>query len=369
MQGLEGLGNINKVNESCTITSPLMTNSGTTFVEDKRLLVAELEKFGSADEYTNYLYEWLQRSGVVDVSNGITDWYGFKAIQTVVVNDRENQKYMVVGCVTIENVQKIIVTIENSSPKPSIPTVAICFSDSLYAESSRGKAIDVEVMGNEAIREINSAITSTLPYISVGKRFENKIAKALNAKYKSTNGNCTNNITSDLSDAGNSIVSSFKEGINQLAGSIQGAIGFVQTTVKNKSLASIEKEILQLPENGATEGVVTGVPVDNAMTSQEGVVMSEVSIEKQEQAEPENRATPGTMDGPSVILTKQQTGEDIVTPGTMDKVDQTEYEPAEQGFIVETTAEVQDSSSDISSDINSEKNIVVSLEKENNTGE
>lgn len=354
MQGLEGLGNINTKNDSCTITSPLMTSECSTFVEDKRLLSNDKERFKNLSEYADYLYTWLQNSGVVDVSNGITDWYGFKAIQTVVINDRENQKYMVVGCITLENVQQLILNIENSSPKPSIPTVAICFYDSMYAESQRAKAIDMEVVGNESIREINGAITSSLPYLSIGKRFENKLAKALNDKYRSDNTAVVTTFTSELTETGNSIISSFKEGLNQLVSSVQGAVGICQSVVQNKGLPNTEKEKLKLPDSQ-----VVDKPKDSISVEQDNMMVPEVVIEKSEDTITENRATPGTLDGQSVILNKQQTGEDIVTPGTMDKINQTTYEPAEQGFVVDTTAVVRDS----------EEKIVVSLDKENNTEE
>lgn len=349
MQGLEGLGNINTKNDSCTITSPLMTSESLTFVEDQRLLSNDKERFKDLSEYVDYLYTWLQNSGVVDISNGITDWYGFKAIQAVVINDREKQKYMVVGCITLENIQQLILNIENSNPKPSIPTVAICFYDSMYAESQRAKAIDMEVVGNESIREINGAITSSLPYLSIGKRFENKLAKALNDKYRSDNTAVVTTFTSELTETGNSIISSFKEGLNQLTSSVQSAVGICQSTIRNKGLTSTEKEKLQL----------TDQLKDSIDVRQEGMVTPEVIIEKSGDTTTENRATPGTLDGPSVILTKQQTGEDIVTPGTMDKINQTTYEPAEQGFVVNTTAVVRDS----------DEKIVVSLDKENNTEE
>ena len=345
---LEGLGNINTRNDSCTITGPLESSTnGQVFIEDKRLLADGSVMFETSEQYTEYLASWLKGTGVANTDETTIDWYGFKGIKASVIGDKQNQVYVVVGSLTLENLRQLIVNMEAYNPKHNVSTVAVCFCDLTQAETARAKALDIEITGNEGIREINNAITSRLPYLSLSDKFENKLAKALNNKYRQSNESITpNTVTSSfgfngLSELGKSVTDAFKEGFNQLKGSVTSAVAAVAPLKHNNNTQCLTQgnntQAIESIEGASQESVYANGEPEVIIEDKNEIKNTDTEI-----------VTPGTLDKPTTNLTKQMVGQDIVTPGTMDKEYQTTYEKADQGFVVDTQGEVVENNDKVS---------------------
>ena len=371
MSGLEGLGNINTRNDSCTVGTPLQSNDFVTVKADNRLLSNDISQFSSTEQFGNYLIDWFQKTGVVEITEVDTTTKqlvgGYSAFGAVLEPD-VNTRYCIVGCLTIDNVRNLISSIDRSTIMPNSRIVAICFADAIQMEKNKAKKINMEIIGNETIREINSAITSSLPYIASNNSFGYKIASTLNGKYRADNRGNFGGIANNLSSASGSIVNSFKEGFTQLKDSVVGAVNSLGGVKKQLGLGTSENSNNAIPQIGGNEEITKEQETIQRVTQNEQIIMPktmaniepevmtseqsiepEVTIEKPSEDVPYGTdLTPGTLDGPKADLTKQMIGEDIVTPGTLEKENETEYEKVEETF--ETTGVVVETDTTVPTD-------------------
>ena len=263
--GLEGLGNINTNNASATVESPtgFLAKSDT----DNRKIILDNTKFNTNTDVANYLADWLRTQcnleayntdDVVSLQipgNGIATSYIIKCI-------KDENEFMQL----VQNIE----TINNTGTK----TVLFGYYNVPKTPEIEGriKQSGIELFTLQDIYDVNGAIDSAdrkLPYLNISQgKLSSIIAKIVNEKYKQQGTLNASTIFGDKQQL-TGLGAAFTEGLNQLKGSLTGAISSVKSvTGNNGQTPTMSCQIPQTMGNRPTEVGMGQTPI---MSEQEQI--------------------------------------------------------------------------------------------------
>ena len=300
-ENFNGLGIVNTKNDSCTVGTPLSTDQFANVKKDDRLIETDSTIFTDVGVFSEYIRNWFMKTGVVNISE-VTDvcvcensQYSFGV---TMLSDASRCTYIVVPTLSADRTVEVVNRLKASATKPN--NVVVCISYGFIPDDMKRlcHSIGIQIIDNNEIYDINGAICSTMPYLGVGNRLHNKLAKELNAVYKVANKQ-QDTFQDDIKSIGSDFVNSFKEGFGQLKESLFSAIG-IGDTLANKTPKAIE--------GGNTPNIPASFTPNTPNTSN---TMSTPEFGTD--------ITPGTMAGPELEYDERRCGDDIVTPGTLDK--------------------------------------------------
>jgi len=224
MSGLEGLGVLNSGSKGGTVETP--TDILHKNPMDSRLFEVDCNKFESMTGFADYTKNWFTQTGVMQISDADMNFAQsighMQLFNAVVLNDQASTVYTIAPCYDYSTAKNFIQAVSNVQNRPTNKIIVIAYFNFNQTDTDMAKSMGIELFGYDAMYDVNNAITSSMTYLSVGSNFYNKLAKQLNNKYKSSNGSIGSSAGADMSGVGNDIASSFKEGFEQLKGSITG---------------------------------------------------------------------------------------------------------------------------------------------------
>lgn len=261
--GLEGLGNINTINDKANVNSPysFLVKTDT----DSRKLVTDGNKFLSDEQYGEYLKNWFDSTGIFDTKRVVKDelqsdevsFIFYAQLKKEFVNTPAENVFCIYAFHSLENVKSTLKLLKTTgSTINSVHSVVMgCFH---CDEETRLelKQLGFDITGLDEIYEINQAIDNglnRLSYCGVNyNKFHTKLAAWLNMKYNkectdSTVGIISNNIKNEAQSLGNDISTSFKEGFGQMrdsVGSVLEALHFKSNTPQTREQLT-DKEIAE----------------------------------------------------------------------------------------------------------------------------
>ena len=373
--GLQGLGILNTKNDSATVGSPLQTVTNSVNI-DTRLIDLSMA-LSQSDGFAKYVRSWAENTGVATLCDCEQSVMSIPGVFGLKLLSEETAVYNIIPCDNIEVARQIYQTLTSGSNTHTHKCVLVCPYTFEFNDIRKGSSLGVELLGYNEAQEINSAITSSMPYLAVGSTFVHKICKSLNSVYSKHNSDMALNrvkeaFTGDVGGDGG-IIGSFKQGFGQLKSSVLGALG------SKSDINTSEKEKLILPEMNN----------ENQYNGNEGV-----TIEQTPSFDVPNygtNITAGTMGGDERIPSPAESGEDIVTCGTMSKNENEIYVAGEEvstpvnvniekiaeaevveqvnSVAVENTVTVSlDKTAEASGiEANTNENVTVSLDKPENT--
>ena len=316
--GLDGLGIINTKNDSATVGSPLQSATG-GINADTRLLDLGLT-VSQTDEFTEYVKNWAGNTGVAQLYNCEPSLANVGGAFGLKLDCDESIVYNIVPCADSELAKQIYQSL--TSGEHTQKCVLVCPHTFEYNDIRKGLSLGVELLGYNEAQEINSAITSPVTYLAVGESFVHKISKALNSIYCKHNSEMAmNRVKETFTGDGNGtggIAEALKQGFDQLKSSVLGAVG-------NKSDFYIQqKEKIRLPDITSSE--TNGVTIEQ----EENFSVPEYGT----------NITAGTMGGDEYTPSLAESGEDIVTCGTLSRDENTIYTTGEEVESTDNTVHV-----------------------------
>lgn len=223
--GLDGLGNINTNNASATVASPagFLAKSDA----DTRKIALDNTKFNTNTDIANYLADWLRTQCNIEGTTNNDIVLAQLPINGAVVNYS-------IKCVKDEN--EFIQAVQNIDTVINTGTKTVLFGYYNVPRTSeiesRIKQSGIELFTLQDIYDVNGAIDSAdkkLPYLSISQgKLSNIVAKIVNEKYKQQGALNASTIFGDKQQL-NGLGAAFTEGLNQLKGSLVGAIGSVKS--------------------------------------------------------------------------------------------------------------------------------------------
>jgi len=278
-QGLQGLGNININNASATIenTGLIMDKLDS----DSRKIAVSNTMFNSAEAYYTYFVNYMQNTGLLKVS----DVHGMVR-QTLNYNNlfivekiSSGEAFTIFTVFPENDILNIINALQllPQHPEIQLPVRKVAISHSNFTREviNEAKHLNLELLGYNAIYDINNAILSAdnkIPYANISaSSFASQLAKGLNTKYRSES---STNITQQLGDQAQSIKNnlgtSFSDGISQLKESITSltsAMGInrnkaqqqmpMQGQGQRQGMPSVQQYTLELEQNIQQGSTVT----------------------------------------------------------------------------------------------------------------
>lgn len=238
--GIEGLGNINTINDKTNVNSPYSFLAKTD--TDSRKLVTDGNKFLSDEQYGEYLKNWFEATDIFDTKRIVKDelqsdevsFIFYAQLKREFANTPAETIFCIYAFHNLENVKNTLKLLKTTgSTINNVPSVVMgCFH---CDEETRLelKQLGFSITGLDEIYEINQAIDNGLNglrYCGVNyNKFHTKLAAWLNMKYNkectnSTVGIISNNIKNEAQSLGNDISTSFKEGFEQMRDSVGGVL-------------------------------------------------------------------------------------------------------------------------------------------------
>lgn len=242
--GLSGLGNINTDNASPNINTDQFNLNKTD--TDLRKITTSASKFATNTDFTNYMFNFLNNSGVViaqqmnDEAKQQLNYYDilyvdFVNSQTGAPNNNGYALFCAIDANTVSNVVNMLTTVQTANIPPK--RVIIGFFNKQSDVVKAGKQVGIQIVDISEIYEINNAVDladKKMPYIAAGAtEFGQTLAKALNAKYKATaTGGFGQSFSQGASNFGNGAKNAFSDGLDQLKESFAG-LGAMFSSMKN----------------------------------------------------------------------------------------------------------------------------------------
>lgn len=173
---LTELGNINKDNSNGSLESPRGIND--KIDTDSKMLVTDMSRFNSSEEYMDYLEKWIRESEIFESVNRK------EFIEAFITRDGIQHKYNIYGTLNLGDTSKVIGKITDDQ----VENIIITYNNFTLEQIPSASKLNIQLVGISEILEINHAIElgyRRLPYVTFGKdKFVNLIAYELNTKYK-----------------------------------------------------------------------------------------------------------------------------------------------------------------------------------------